>query len=106
MHVKHKSRFSFYQHDLRETVNQIGKTETRANTKSENPLVFLPETENHMLIEGKPENRRRHQNRKTAVSCCENRKTDLKNVQNRETENPKVPLIKARVKDYSNLFET
>ena len=29
-----------------------------------------------MLIEGKPENRRRHQNRKTAVSCCENRKTD------------------------------
>ena len=69
------------------------KPKTTASTKSEKPLVFLPETENQMLIEGKPGNRSRHQNRKTAVFCCENRKTDLKNGQNRKTENPKVPLL-------------
>ena len=68
------------------------KPKTTASTKSEKSLVFLPETENQMLIEGKPENRSRHQNRKTAVFWCENRKTDLKNGHNRKTENPKVPL--------------
>ena len=68
------------------------KPKTTARTKSEKPLVFLPQTENQVLIKGKPENRRRHQNRKTAVFCCENRKTDLKNGQNRKTEDPKVPL--------------
>ena len=42
------------------------KPKTTTSTKSEKPLVFLPETENQVLIEGKRENRRRHQNQKTA----------------------------------------
>ena len=71
----------------------MGKTKTTTNTKSEKPLVFFPETENQMLIEGKPANRKRHQNRKTGVLCCENRKTDLINGQNRKTEKPNAPLI-------------
>ena len=69
----------------------MGKTKTTTNTKSEKPLVFFPETENQMLIEGKPANRKRHQNRKTAVLCCENRKTDLKMAKTAKPKNPMPP---------------
>jgi len=58
-----------------------------------NRQYFFPETENQMLIEGKPANCKRHRNRKTAVLCYENRKTDLINGQNSKTEKPNAPLI-------------
>ena len=70
------------------------KLKTTASTKSEKLLVFLMETENQMTIEGNPKNRRRHQDQKTTVFCCETRKTRLKNGPNQTTENPNVPLLK------------
>ena len=42
-------------HELRDTETKWEKPKTTASTKSEKPLVFLPETENQMLIEGKTE---------------------------------------------------
>ena len=74
------------------------KLKTTASTKSEKPLVFLTETENQMTIEGNPKNRRRHQDRKTTVVCCETQKTRLKNGPNQTTENPNVPLLKVFLK--------
>ena len=73
-------------------LTKLEKPKTTSDTKSENPLVFLPKTENRMLKQSKTANRNRHKNRKTEGNGCKNRKTDLKNGQNRKTENPNAPL--------------
>ena len=75
-------------------LTKLEKPKTTSDTKSENPLVFLPKTENRMLKQSKTANRNRHKNRKTEGNGCKNRKTDLKNGQNRKTENPNAPLLK------------
>ena len=75
-------------------LTKLEKPKTTSDTKSENPLVFLPKTENRMLKQSKTANRNRHKNRKTEGNGCKNRKTDLKNGQNRKTENPNAPLVK------------
>ena len=73
------------------------KHQTASNSKSKNPILFLPKTENRERNRGEAANRSRRQNGKSDVFRYETKKKKIT-----ETENPNTTLHK--VKSFSELW--
>ena len=73
----------------------------------ENPILFLPKTENRERNRTETGNRNSHQNRKSEVFCYKSQKTDLKNDRNCKTENPNAPVHEEQLRgiNFVTLFQ-